>query len=908
MGDAGLTGRKIIVDTYGGFARHGGGAFSGKDPSKVDRSAAYAMRWVAKNAVAAGLAERIEVQVAYAIGKAAPVGLFVETFGTEHVDPVQIQTRHHRGVRPAPGRDHPRPRPAAADLRADRGLRPLRPHRRRPAVGEHRPGRRAAVRRGRRASCSRATLQRACEPPSTQQRAPPSGTRAQSATCDVATTPGCRGSTVDHGGMTVPARAERRPVAWRSAASGGPRPSCRWRGSPSTSPLAHLDRPFDYRVPGAPRRGARCPGCGCGCGSPGGWSTGSCWSGWPSPAHAGRWPGWSGWCRRSRCSPPRWPRSAGRWPTATPACSPTCCGWPCRRGTPGSRPSEAAIADGRGRRPPTASPARGRATRAGPALLDALARRPGRARGVAGAARGGAGRDRLAEAAAATAGRRARAPCSSCPTSATSTALHAACAARAGAGRGGGAHRGARAGGALPALARGAPRAGPGGRGHPVGRVRPGAAARACSPSGTTVTTCTPSRARPTRTSATCCVLRAHEAGAALLVAGFAPHRGGAAAGRVRLGPGGAWPTGPTVRAAMPRVDRARARPTGSSPATRTPGRPGCRRVAFEAARAALAAGPPGAGAGAARGLPALAGLRRPAGRRARCRHCAGPLGLPGRRRPDDRGGPAGLPHCRWCGRAESAFRCPACGSRRLRAGVVGSGRTAEELGRAFPGSRVRSSGGGAPVLAEVPAGPALVVATPGRRAARRRRLRRRAAARRLGAAVAGPTCGWPRRRCGAGCGAAALVVPHTEGGRVVVMADAGLPAVQALVRWDPAGHAAAELAGPRRGRVPARGADGRGRGQRGARSPTCSTGAAGRAWRCAGPGRAGRAGSGRAGAGRGRAGAADRRCRGSGPCCGCRGPRAGRWPRRCTPRRPPARARKAPDPVRIRLDPVEIG
>lgn len=91
MGDAGLTGRKIIIDTYGGMARHGGGAFSGKDPSKVDRSAAYAMRWVAKNAVAAGLADRIEVQVAYAIGKAAPVGLFVETFGTEKTDPVRIQ-------------------------------------------------------------------------------------------------------------------------------------------------------------------------------------------------------------------------------------------------------------------------------------------------------------------------------------------------------------------------------------------------------------------------------------------------------------------------------------------------------------------------------------------------------------------------------------------------------------------------------------------------------------------------------------------------------------------------------------------------------------------------------------------------------------------------------------------------
>ena len=91
MGDAGLTGRKIIVDTYGGMARHGGGAFSGKDPSKVDRCASYAMRWVAKNVVAAGLADRCEVQVAYAIGKARPVGLYVDTFGTEQVPVAQIQ-------------------------------------------------------------------------------------------------------------------------------------------------------------------------------------------------------------------------------------------------------------------------------------------------------------------------------------------------------------------------------------------------------------------------------------------------------------------------------------------------------------------------------------------------------------------------------------------------------------------------------------------------------------------------------------------------------------------------------------------------------------------------------------------------------------------------------------------------
>ncbi|HYP44645.1 MAG TPA: methionine adenosyltransferase [Propionibacteriaceae bacterium] len=103
MGDAGLTGRKIIVDTYGGMARHGGGAFSGKDPSKVDRSAAYAMRWVAKNVVAAGLARRCEVQVAYAIGRAHPVGFYVETFGTETLPVEQIQDAvlHVFDLRPA---------------------------------------------------------------------------------------------------------------------------------------------------------------------------------------------------------------------------------------------------------------------------------------------------------------------------------------------------------------------------------------------------------------------------------------------------------------------------------------------------------------------------------------------------------------------------------------------------------------------------------------------------------------------------------------------------------------------------------------------------------------------------------------------------------------------------------------
>ena len=157
----------------------------------------------------------------------------------------------------------------------------------------------------------------------------------------------------------------------------------------------------------------------------------------------------------------------------------------------------------------------------------------------------------------------------------------------------------------------------------------------------------------------------------------------------------------------------------------------------------------------------------------------------------------AGLPQCRWCGRAEPAFRCPACASRRLRAGVVGAGRTAEELGRAFPGATVRTSGGSAPVLDRVPARPDLVVATPGAEPP---------AEGGYGAALL--LDGWAMlsrpdlrvaeetlRRWMA---AAALVVPAADGGRlgrVVVAADAALPPVQALVRWDPAWHAAAELA-----------------------------------------------------------------------------------------------------------------
>jgi len=180
----------------------------------------------------------------------------------------------------------------------------------------------------------------------------------------------------------------------------------------------------------------------------------------------------------------------------------------------------------------------------------------------------------------------------------------------------------------------------------------------------------------------------------------------------------------------------------------------------------------------------------------ARCRHCAGPLSLSATG-AGERGAAAEVPHCRWCGRVEPAFRCAVCASRRLRAGVVGAGRTAEELGRAFPGATVRTSGGSAPVLDGVPARPDLVVATPGAEPP---------AEGGYGAALL--LDGWallsrPDLRVAEETlrrwmAAAALVVPAADGGRlgrVVVVADAALPPVQALVRWDPAWHAAAELA-----------------------------------------------------------------------------------------------------------------
>jgi len=285
-------------------------------------------------------------------------------------------------------------------------------------------------------------------------------------------------------------------------------------------------------------------------------------------------------------------------------------------------------------------------------------------------------------------------------------------------------------------------------------------------------------------------VQRAHAEGAALLVAGYA--RTAEAQLLVESG----WAAEvvaerDTLRAAAPRVtsigedDRQLARDPGAR-AARLPS------VAFEAARGALAAELPVLVQVPRAGyLPALAcaQCREPA----RCRHCAGPLAVPAAGSAD--GSAGGLPRCRWCGRVEPAFRCPVCGSTRLRASVVGAGRTAEELGRAFPGVAVRASGGGADVLATVPAKPALVVATPGAEPAVEGGY---GAALLLDgwALLSRPDLRVAEETLRRWLAAAALVRPHGDGGRVVVMADSSAGPVQALVRWDPAWHAATELAG----------------------------------------------------------------------------------------------------------------
>ena len=136
QGDTGLTGRKIIVDTYGGRGRHGGGAFSGKDPTKVDRSACYMARYIAKNIVAAGLADEVEVQLAYAIGVAEPVSIYVDTFGTGKIDEVKLVQLVRDNFQMTPRGIIESLKLPPPDLQEDRGVRPLRPHRARSSPGK----------------------------------------------------------------------------------------------------------------------------------------------------------------------------------------------------------------------------------------------------------------------------------------------------------------------------------------------------------------------------------------------------------------------------------------------------------------------------------------------------------------------------------------------------------------------------------------------------------------------------------------------------------------------------------------------------------------------------------------------------------------------------------------------------
>ena len=221
MGDAGLTGRKIIVDTYGGMARHGGGAFSGKDPSKVDRSGAYAMRWVAKNVVAAGPRPPLRGAGRLRDRRRAPGRPVRRDLRHRHRRRRRPGEGDQHGVRPAPRRDRPRPGPAAADLRADGGLRALRPDRRRAALGAAGPRRRAPL--GRRASDRTGPTPRSTRRPGS------------------------------------PAHAAGGPGRRRRAA-GPPGPAVRLRACRRSSPTSCR------------------PAAGSGCGSAVSWSTASCWS------------------------------------------------------------------------------------------------------------------------------------------------------------------------------------------------------------------------------------------------------------------------------------------------------------------------------------------------------------------------------------------------------------------------------------------------------------------------------------------------------------------------------------------------------------------------------------------------------------------------------------------------------
>ena len=667
----------------------------------------YAMRWVAKNVVAAGLARRAEVQVAYAIGKAEPVGVFLETFGTATVDPVKIEKAIHEVFDLRPGaivRDlqllRPIYQPTAAyghfgrddlDLPWERTDRAdaLKSDRRQlsaptgPVPGD---GCRAVVVRSRRdPGCPPAPRS-----PSIDRRswsAHRAGRRAR------------RHAPVARP-RKPPGRNERLPAAGRSVARS------RWTSRCPTS-----TGPSTTRSPRPARDGRRGRGRGCGSASPGGWSTASSSTAPTTTEHTG--PAGLARARSSRpspCSRPSSPRCAARWPTATPGRSPTSCASPSRRGTRGSRRRPAPCR----RRP--APPAPG--ARHGWAPLPARARRCSTPSPPAGAAHAvwqalpGRG---LARAGSRRPPRATATPvavrCSSSPTGATSTALHAACVAR----RWARTHVVALAADLGPAeryrrwLAR-RPRGGARRRRHPRRGVRPGRTTPGCSRSGTTATTPTPSPARPTRTPATSSSPAPTPAARRCSSAGITRTAEAAGARLLRVGPRRRRRAGDGPRARR-RASPPSARTTASSCATPPPGRPACRR---SPSRPRAPPSPPARrcscrSRGAAT-CPALACAR--CREPARCRHCAGPLGIPAGARAD---GPA-PPHLPLVRSPERDLPLPGvrvatgCGRR-----VVGAGRTAEELGRAFPQTVVRSSGGGVagPRHRAAPA-PALVVATPG--------------------------------------------------------------------------------------------------------------------------------------------------------------------------------------------------
>ena len=780
MGDAGLTGRKIIVDTYGGMARHGGGAFSGKDPSKVDRSAAYAMRWVAKNVVAAGLAEPLRGPGRLR-DRQGPPGR-----------PVRRDLRHRDGRRrPDPEGRHARsstcarPRSSATSTCCARSTQQTAAYghfgRELPDFTWERTDRVDALEGGRR-------------PPDAGDAGPG---RVGSGLVDLghgrrsATQPTHRRRL---GGVRSRSSRPRAPAAPRAGRA--PRPS---RRPPLPVarvavdvPLPHLDRPFDYLVPaGAGRRG-RARRRGSGCGSPASWSTASCSSAVETSAStSGRLArAASGWSRRSRCSPPRWPGWRGRSPTGTPAPSPTCCGWRCRRGT---RAAEAAAR--RRPRPPAwtrrpAGPGRlGGATTGGRGLPGGARRRRRVAAGGAGGALPGArdwparrpgrsarGRDRCAGPGAA---RWSCVPDHRDVDPASTPAPDRRCSAR-------GRHVVLTADARARRSATGAFLRGPAGPGagswSAPGRRR----SPRCADLGLVAIwddgddlhaePRAPVPARPR--GARACAPTSEGAG----LPGRRPraHRRGGAAGGDAAGPG-RWspPRRRCARAPGPAVrDRRATTPTWRrDPLARdrpaADAWPGGRRTRRCAPGPVLVQVPrrgylPALACARCRAPAPLRALRRPAGaagpRRSRRRPAAGAarstpgLALPGVRRPTG------------CAR-----RC------------VGARRTAEELGRAFPAVPVRTSGGGRPGCCADGARTGRRWWSPPRGPSRSPRAGTpRPCCSTPGRCWPAPTCGPGRRRCAAGWPRPRWSARPPAAAVVVVVADPARAAVQALVRVGP--------------------------------------------------------------------------------------------------------------------------